>query len=48
LQQMLQQQHLGNNEQQQEQVSPYLLPSLINSNEPQKQTINDDNRQCIN
>jgi len=49
LQQMLQQQqHLGNNVQQQEQVSPYLLPSLVNSNEPQKQTINDENRQCIN
>jgi hypothetical protein len=48
-QQMLQQQQLlGNSEPQQIQRSPYLLPSLVNSNEPQKQTINDQNRQCIN
>jgi hypothetical protein len=50
-QQMLQQkqqQLLGNSELQQKQPSQYLLPSSVNSNEPQKQTINDENRQCIN
>jgi hypothetical protein len=40
-------QQIGTNEQQQNGAS-YLLGSLVNSNDRQKQTTNDENRQCIN
>jgi len=46
-QQLLQQQQIVTNEQQQNGAS-YLLRSLVNSNDHQKQTTNDENRQCIN
>jgi len=46
--QQQQQQQIVTNEQQQNGVSSYLVRSLTNSNDHQKQTINDENRQCIN